>query len=504
MDDKHEVIDSASSVVNSKTADDALVFLQEHQDIETSAAQVPSYVRKLRRKVDFYVISFLTICYTLNFLDKVLYNYANVMGISRSLHLTGNDFSNAASAFYIADTVAGVPNTFLLQLLPTGKWLSICLLCWGISTSCHAALQNYDGLLTVRVLSGLFESCVPSACMLLSSQYFARREQATRFSIWYTGLGFGQILGGLISFAFQHVTGSFEGWRIMFLAVGVFTVVFSIGVFFLVPDTPMKAWFLTDEEKVILLQHVKANQTGIENARIQPKQIWEGLTDFQIWAVGATLLLQGTGGGVVTTYSSTLVASFGFTPKIAALLLMPTGVVSIAAALFAGIGSRYYGHRWAFSLFVAAIGIAGAAMLAYIPHGNRAGLLASIYLVNSLTGAGPTEYQWVLGNTAGHTKRAFFSAMLNSAFTIGNIVGPLTFKASERPTYHTAKVSLVGTWSASAGGILALVVYYVLVNRHRNRKAGPGAETNDTSDVADSKAFAGLTDKQNPAFRYQY
>ena len=211
----------------------------------------------------------------------------------------------------------------------------------------------------------------------------------------------------------------------MFLAVGLFTVLFSVAVIFLVPDTPMKAWFLTDEEKVTLLKHVKANQTGIENARFQPRQLWEGVTDFQVWAICSILLLQGTGGGVVTTYSATLVVSFGFTPEIAALLLMPSGLVCIASALFAGIGSRYYGHRWAFSLFVASIGIAGAAMLAYIPHGNHAGLLASIYMVNSLTGAGPVEYQWGLGNTAGHTKRAFVSAMLNSFFSIGNTVGPL-------------------------------------------------------------------------------
>lgn len=79
-----------------------------------------------------------------------------------------------------------------------------------------------------------------------------------------------------------------------------------------------------------------------------------------------------------------------------------------------------------------------------------------------------------------------------------------TFIASEKPVYHTAKVSLVGTWSASAGAILILVVYYVIVNRWRQRKQGPEAETNDKSDVEDSKAFAGLTDKQNPAFRYQY
>lgn len=69
-----EELDSPSPSLNEKTVDDALIFLRQHQDVETSYAQVPSYVRKLRRKVDLYVISFLTVCYTLNFLDKVLYN----------------------------------------------------------------------------------------------------------------------------------------------------------------------------------------------------------------------------------------------------------------------------------------------------------------------------------------------------------------------------------------------------------------------------------------------
>lgn len=91
-----------------------------------------------------------------------------------------------------------------------------------------------------------------------------------------------------------------------------------------------------------------------------------------------------------------------------------------------------------------------------------------------------------------------------SKTTTTDIFASQTFKASEKPTYQTAKVSLVGTWSASAGGILILVLYYFFMNRHRRNKAGQEAETNDMSDVEDSKAFAGLTDKQNLAFRYQY
>jgi hypothetical protein len=36
--------------------------------------------------------------------------YAAVMGINADLHLTGNDFSNASTAFFIAYLIAEVPN----------------------------------------------------------------------------------------------------------------------------------------------------------------------------------------------------------------------------------------------------------------------------------------------------------------------------------------------------------------------------------------------------------
>lgn len=56
------------------TVDDALIFIQTHRDDQTATPQGKEYVRGLRRKVDFYVIIFLMLCYMLNFLDKVLLN----------------------------------------------------------------------------------------------------------------------------------------------------------------------------------------------------------------------------------------------------------------------------------------------------------------------------------------------------------------------------------------------------------------------------------------------
>ena len=194
------------------------------------------------------------------------------MGLAPALKLEGNNFSNASSAFYIAVLIAMIPNIWLLQRLPVGKWLGCCLAGWGISTACHAALHDYAGLLAVRIFSGICEAAVPSALMLLSSQWYTRSEQATRFSYWYCGMGIGQILGGLFSWAFQHVspTASFAGWRIMFVAIGGFTLLLGAAIIFSVPNTPMAAYFLTAEEKVNLLEHIKVNQAGIQNRTIMP------------------------------------------------------------------------------------------------------------------------------------------------------------------------------------------------------------------------------------------
>lgn len=337
--------------------------------------------------------------------------------------------------------------------------------------------------------------------MLLSSQWYTRQEQAARFAYWYSGMGIGQILGGLVSFAFQHVgnRAELEGWRIMFLVLGVVTVVVGVVVWFAVPDTPMSAWFLTDEEKVILLEYVRGNQTGIENVHFQPKQLVEGLRDFQVWVVFFIVVLQSVGGGVITTYSAMLIRSFGFTAKEAALLNMPAGVINIISALTCGLGSRFFGQRWAWTVSITLIAVVGACLMAFLGQTERAELLAGIYMVNTITGVQPVDFQWIMCNTAGHTKRAFVSAFMNAAFAIGNIIGPQTFKAGDAPLYRPAKVALVCCWVVSAALAVTLAAFYLIVNRSRDKKAGVEDDV-----LASSKGFDGLTDKQNGNFRYQY
>ena len=172
----------------------------------------------------------------------------------------------------------------ILQRVPVAKWLGANVVLWGIATACTAAAHNYATLLTARIFLGIFEAAIAPCLILISSQWYTKSEAAPRFSIWYGGLGLGQIVGGIVSYGFQQVKNpAFSGWKIMFIVLGLVTVVIGFVTFFLLPDTPMKASFLSESEKVMLLKHVAVNQTGIRNKHYKMSQALEILLDIQLW-----------------------------------------------------------------------------------------------------------------------------------------------------------------------------------------------------------------------------
>jgi MFS family permease len=164
---------------------------------------------------------------------------------------------------------------------------------WGIVLAATAGVNNYTTLVVARVFLGLFEATIGPSLMIISSHYYTKSEQAPRFCFWYLGLGVGQILGGIISFAFQHVSAhaALSGWQIMFIVLGVVTSIVGSFTFFFVPDTPMTARFLTEVEKVALLKHISANKTGVRNTKFQFKQIIEALLDPQLWLLALMVML---------------------------------------------------------------------------------------------------------------------------------------------------------------------------------------------------------------------
>jgi MFS family permease len=156
-------------------------------------------------------------------------NYAAVMGIYEDAHINGDQFSNLALLFYVSYLAFEFPHGYGMQRLPTAKYLGIMVTLWGVMVAVTSACKNYGALVTTRVLLGVFESAVAPSLILITTMWYKKKEQPPRVGIWYLGTGTGTIVGSLISFGFQHVDSpTFASWQIMFLVIGLITVVVGI------------------------------------------------------------------------------------------------------------------------------------------------------------------------------------------------------------------------------------------------------------------------------------
>lgn len=95
----------------------------------------------------------------------------------------------------------------------------------------------------------------------------------------------------------------------------------------------MKAKCFNEDEKRLMVERVRANETGIQNKIYKKYQLLEALSDPSIWLyvgvqVTSTLILGGLG-----TFSNIIIKSFGFTTLQTQLLNIAQGGIVIAVML---------------------------------------------------------------------------------------------------------------------------------------------------------------------------
>jgi len=304
---------------------------------------------------------------------------------------------------------------------------------------------------------------------------------------------------------YNNATTCSIAYRHRYLVLGCLTILFAVLFTFLVPTTPMEASFLSNAEKVTLLQHVKGNETGVQNRHFRAGQVLEALMDPQLYLMWLMELLGGCSGGLITTYSSFVIKSFGYTSRRAALLNMGLGGIAVPSTFIAAAVITRYGNRWVV-ISVCAIGAAvGVGLLTWLPRTDKSGNLAGIYLAQLIVAPNPVLYAWLSVNIAGHSKRSFAFSVLNAAFAVGNIIGPQTFQAKDAPGYKPAKLALFVMLCAVVGDAVVLKLYYRYENGKRDKEVGRqivDGECDVVGEVDDEKAYAGLTDRKNRGFRY--
>ncbi|RSL84597.1 hypothetical protein CEP51_003800 [Fusarium floridanum] len=477
---------------------------QENESVQP-VQPVPS-ARECRRvllKTDAVVLPLLTIAMTLGFLDKANQNalsFAALWGLKEDANLVGQEYSWLGSIFYIGYLTAEFPNLWLITRVPIGKYIGGCLTAWGATLCLVAVCHNFAGVAVIRFFLGAFEACLLPCMMLLNSMWYRREEQPLRTALWCNT--FAGVFGGILAYAIGKIEGPLATWKYIFIIYGVVTIAMGFVTLALLPDTPATAWFLKAEEKVIAVQRLADNQTGVERSKnFNLAQIKEAIIDPK-WIISSLgVFAYSVTNASITNFNPLIISGYGFSQSRTALLATPQAAVAmVAQAGFSAVTLYVPNLRCLFWVLSACLAMVGAIMVHVLDaEVYRNASLAGVYLMGFYNPPFILAVSLQTSNTSGTTKKSFVSTSIAVWYALGNIVGPQFFLETEAPRYQTGIIALVCSFAAVAVCGIAYAAVCVYENKRRDRKFGKPKNVVQTGLVVEEED---LTDIENTNFRY--
>ncbi|GHJ84788.1 hypothetical protein NliqN6_1190 [Naganishia liquefaciens] len=482
----------------------------------------PAQAKSILRKIDWFILPMFLVTQTLQYLDKTALNYAKVFGMEKAMGLKGNQFSVAASIFYVGYLVAQAPWAYLIGRYPAGRVLGVSTFIWGLAVVTMVFNRNYAGVLVSRFVLGVFEASVTPGLSLMTGFWYTRAEMPLRQTIWYSSIGWGGMIGALMAAGISKmadVSGALRDqaardsnwsfsqqpvprWKLIFYILGALTIAWGFVLWFFLQDGPSNAKFLREHERWAAVKRVAANGTGIKTTKFNKKQGLAALKDPKAWLLTLAMFGSSVPNGVLTNFSGPIIKGLGFSTFNAALLDCAGRSFQVIGLLIAGIvATKFQNSRILMCTVGNVLCVLGSSLLAFLPHTSRYvwPRLFGFWLVNTQSIGFTLGLVMVSSNVGSYSKRSVTSSMIFVAYCAGNAAGPAFVYESEAPNYTSAAAAMMGGYTGKLICHCLLGYYMWRSNKKRDAEYGPA----DPVKAADN-GMAGQTEDENIHFRYCY
>ncbi|KAI8240766.1 putative transporter [Colletotrichum sp. SAR 10_96] len=425
--------------------------------------------RQTLRKIDMNMLPLMCWVYMIQFADKTTLNYASLMGIREDTNLKGNEFSWISSIFY-----AGY-------------------LAW-----------EYDVLPPLSILTR--SVIVMPAFVLITSMWYKQGEQARRVGYWLSCNGFSLIIMALIGYGLSAVEeSSIAPWKILFLVLGLITVLTGAFNIWYLPDNQANAKFLDDRQRLIAIERIRDNFQGIGNRVWKWDQFREAFRDPRTYLYALFSFLMNIPNGGITTFGSIIVNSFGFNARLSLLLGAPSGLFDIGGKLLFTWLSDKYMDRTLFTFVAIMFPLIGGIMMITIPLSSKGALLLGYWMISVSGSSWGLVIVAISKNTLGYTKKVTVNSLQIIAYAAGNWIGPQTFRADDAPLYKRGKMMVAIMYGCAALVLVVLRFVNIRENKRRDRlAAASGVELSEETAALELERskFMDLTDFKLAHFRY--
>lgn len=171
--------------------------------------------------------------------------------MNKELAITSQQFRLVFGVFYLGYFIFEIPSNLLLHKIGARTWITRILVSWGLVATLTGFVRTTHQLYLVRFLLGLAEAGYFPGIILYLTYWFPRREQARAFAHFMMATPATTIFGAPISGYILdriHWLGM-SSWRWLLILEGAPAIVLGLLTYFLLPNRPEEARFLTADEK---------------------------------------------------------------------------------------------------------------------------------------------------------------------------------------------------------------------------------------------------------------
>ena len=385
-------------------------------------------------------------------------------------------YTIALMVFLIAYALFEVPSNMMLKRMKPSIWIAFLMLCWGTLTMGLGGASSFASVTVIRFLLGVFEAGLFPGLVYYITFWYRTEERSIRVALILASATLAGAFGGAIAYGVGHMNqaGGLSAWRWLFILEGMPSIFSSVAVFFLLPDYPETAKWLSEGEKALAADRLRIEGSHGSTGHMSWSDVKATLTDWRLYAHYAVYFGISAPFSSLSLFTPTITAGLGYTGLQAQLMTVPPYAVAYVVTICVSFSADHFNARGLHSAMFATVGALGFLVSAVLPahaYAHRYGCL--IVAASGAFSCIPPLLGWLSSNLFTTVSVGLAIAMNISFGAPGQIVGVWIYKADEKTNgYPTGHWTNAGLLLFVAAGCMGLVLYYRVLNKRIRARGG--------------------------------
>jgi MFS family permease len=287
-------------------------------------------------KQDKRIIPLSASIYFLCFLDRSNIGNAKILNsttkndMQTECHMSNYDFTIALMVFLVAYAIFEVPSNILLKKLRPSRWIAFLMFSWGAITIGLGGTQNFAGVTATRFLLGMFEAGLFPGLVYYLTFWYKHDERSVRVAFILASATLAGAFGGAIAYGIGHMnqTHGLSAWRWLFILEGIPSCLSAFFVFFLLPDWPERATWLTTKEKDLAIARLELEGSKSHHKTMSWEEAKATLTDWRLYGHYAIYFAISTPFASLSLFTPSITSGLGYIDLQAQLMTVPPYAVA--------------------------------------------------------------------------------------------------------------------------------------------------------------------------------